>query len=69
LARCKKDLSGLIAHELVHVRQYEQAGSVWRFMVDYIFQCLAYGYHDAPMEREARDASRACLNLLRHQSS
>ncbi len=51
----------LMAHELVHVGQYERAGSVWAFMVEYIYQCLVLGYHDAAWEVEARAESATAL--------
>ena len=44
---------GLVAHELVHVRQYEKSRSPLVFIWHYFFQCLVFGYHDAPLEREA----------------
>lgn len=47
----------LIAHELVHIRQYQQAKSVWNFMCKYIYQCLSDGYYDAAWEVEARKGS------------
>ena len=47
----------LIAHELVHVAQYQRAGSIRAFMVEYIHQCLLVGYHDAEWEKEARAKS------------
>ena len=47
----------LIAHELVHVRQYEEMQAVWMFMREYVFQCLAHGYYHAPLEVEARRES------------
>ncbi|MGB1259474.1 MAG: hypothetical protein ACPG6P_05490 [Akkermansiaceae bacterium] len=44
----------LIRHELVHVNQYERSGSIRAFMVEYLYQCLMYGYYAAPWEEEAR---------------
>lgn len=46
----------LIRHEQAHWRQYERMGAV-RFYVTYIWQVLRYGYWNAPMEIEARDAA------------
>ncbi len=51
----------LMAHELVHVGQYERAGSVWSFMIEYIYQCLVIGYHDSAWEVEARAESATAL--------
>lgn len=45
----------LIAHELVHVLQYERLGGTWPFLRDYLRQCLRQGYWSAPMEIEARE--------------
>lgn len=44
----------LVAHELVHVLQYEKLGGTWPFLRDYMRQCLTEGYWSAPMEIEAR---------------
>lgn len=52
---------GLVAHELVHVGQYQRAGSIRAFMVEYIHQCLLHGYFDAPWEVEARRKSAAAM--------
>lgn len=52
----------LIAHELVHVWQYQQVGSIWRFMVEYVYQCLLVGYHDAEWEIEARKVSAKLIS-------
>ena len=43
----------LIRHEQVHWAQYQRMGAI-RFYVTYIYQVLRYGYHNAPMEVEAR---------------
>ena len=43
----------LIRHEQVHWEQYQRMGAI-RFYVTYIYQVLRYGYHNAPMEVEAR---------------
>ena len=51
----------LLAHEFVHVAQYERFGGVLGFMRRYIFQCLADGYLEAALEIEARELSeRTC---------
>ncbi len=44
---------GLIAHECVHVGQYERCGSVADFLTKYFTQCIEDGYPDAAMEQEA----------------
>ncbi len=44
----------VLAHELRHVAQFEESGSLAVFLGEYLRQVLAYGYRDAPMEVEAR---------------
>lgn len=56
----------LITHELVHVGQYQRAGSIWAFMIEYIHQCLMTGYYDAEWEVEAR---RESAKALRHHTA
>ena len=52
-----EDCAEIIRHELVHVRQHElwrgHLGFLWR----YLYECMAYGYDEAPMELEARRES------------
>lgn len=51
----------LWAHELRHVHQHEERGSIASFLSDYLQQVLEYGYEDAPLEMDARTAARrAC---------
>lgn len=47
----------LIAHELQHWQQYEQMG-VFQFPIDYALQVMRFGYHQAPMEVQARAAEQ-----------
>ncbi len=52
---------GLLAHELVHTRQYEQLGGIRPFLRRYLHECLTVGYAAADMEWEAIDAAiRLC---------
>lgn len=44
----------LLSHELRHVYQYEQAGSIAAFLPIYLRQALEVGYHNAPFEMDAR---------------
>jgi hypothetical protein len=44
----------LFTHELRHVHQYEQAGSIAAFLRAYLEQISSVGYWDAPFERDAR---------------
>ena len=48
----------LLAHEFVHVAQYERLGKVG-FLQEYIQQIAAHGYRHAPFELEAEAKSRA----------
>ena len=47
----------LVAHELVHTRQYERLGGVRPFLREYLRQCLTDGYPAAAFELEAIDRS------------
>jgi len=53
-AECLAD-DRLCRHEAAHWRQYERMGVV-RFYAAYLWGLLRHGYHDHPMEREARAA-------------
>lgn len=44
----------LISHECRHVYQYEAAGSIPAFLAVYLQQIASVGYHDAPLEVDAR---------------
>ena len=48
----------LLAHELRHVHQYEQEGSIAAFLSAYLRQILAVGYSDAPFEKDANEHAR-----------
>lgn len=45
----------LLSHELRHVFQYEQAGSIAAFLPIYLKQVLEGGYYNAPYEVDARE--------------
>jgi hypothetical protein len=45
----------LLSHELRHVHQYEQHGSIAGFLPLYLQQVIEAGYRDAPFERDARE--------------
>jgi hypothetical protein len=45
----------LLSHELRHVHQYEQHGSIAGFLPIYLKQVIEVGYRDAPFERDARE--------------
>ena len=44
----------LLSHELRHVHQFEQAGSIAAFLPVYLRQVLEVGYQIAPFEADAR---------------
>jgi hypothetical protein len=44
----------LLSHELRHVHQYEQAGSIAEFLPGYLQQIVELGYTAAPLEQDAR---------------
>ena len=44
----------LLSHELRHVHQYEQHGSIAAFLRVYLTQIVEVGYADAPLELDAR---------------
>jgi hypothetical protein len=44
----------LLSHELRHVHQYEQHGSIAAFLAAYLPQVVACGYAAAPLEIDAR---------------
>lgn len=53
---------GLIAHELVHVMQYERFGSLEAFLKNYVKE-IAFppGYPNGPLEREAELIAHSVL--------
>jgi hypothetical protein len=52
----------LIAHELVHVMQYERFGGILPFLRQYLTECIAIGYPEAPLEQEAIAISNTVMN-------
>ena len=48
-----------IAHELVHVSQYERFGNTQGFLSRYIPECISPGYPNGPLEQEARNKARS----------
>ena len=44
----------LVSHELRHVYQYEQHGSIAAFLPVYLRQVLETGYENAALEKDAR---------------
>jgi hypothetical protein len=45
----------LLSHEFRHVHQYESAGSIAAFLPLYLRQIVEFGYHNAPLENDARN--------------
>lgn len=52
----------LLAHELVHVEQYERRGGLAPFLTAYLAQVVQYGYWAAPMEQAARRKAKALVS-------
>lgn len=50
----------LIRHEQAHWRQWLRMGTV-RYYATYLWQIVRYGYRNAPMEVEARNAENGVL--------
>ena len=46
----------LIAHEMAHVKQWWK-GLIFGFPFVYLYQIYKYGYENAPLELEAREAA------------
>jgi hypothetical protein len=44
----------VLSHELRHVYQYEQAGSIAGFLPGYLQQIIEFGYVASPLEQDAR---------------
>ncbi|WP_333998116.1 hypothetical protein [Burkholderia cepacia] len=49
-----QDTRRLLTHEFRHVHQYEVAGSIGAFLARYLQEIATVGYHDAPLEADAR---------------
>ncbi|WP_027782314.1 MULTISPECIES: hypothetical protein [Burkholderia] len=49
-----QDTRRLLTHEFRHVHQYEAAGSIGAFLARYLHEVATVGYHDAPLEADAR---------------
>jgi hypothetical protein len=53
-------------HEFVHVGQYERYGSVHSLLVDYLRECIEWGYPNGRLEREA---NRRATKIIRHDAT
>jgi len=53
----------LLSHEFRHVLQYENCGSVHKFLLTYIEQVMTLGYLDAPFEIDARNHEFETLDV------
>lgn len=56
LQKGRSESTRLLAHELRHVAQYEGHGSIAAYLRVYIPELLTFGYEEAPLERDAREA-------------
>lgn len=54
----------IIAHELVHIGQYERLGGNEPFLLKYLSDFLNVGYINSPLEREACEVSRRVLEVI-----
>lgn len=53
------DQRHIVAHELVHTRQYERLGGFDQFLLPYLTECITPpGYPHGPMEQEAERIAR-----------
>lgn len=48
----------LLVHELVHVAQYERMGGIYKFLREYLWECVRPGYPFGPLEQEAKSAEK-----------
>lgn len=69
----RKNLFGalrlVLRHELAHVEQYERMGGIEPYLKEYFEQCRSFGYHAAPLEREAVAKAAGCRwNKIPEQS-
>ncbi len=60
IARAAWRTEDLLAHELVHIAQYERLG-IEEFLRRYLSECLTVGYWNSPLEMEARQRSALIL--------
>lgn len=58
-----KRCDSLLAHELRHVQQFEQAGSLYSYLNRYFLELLEFGYRDSPMEVDARIHSNLLMGV------
>jgi len=50
-----------LVHELAHTMQCEKFGGLYSFLEKYLWECIEFGYPQAPLEREAiRFADKIC---------
>lgn len=50
-----------LAHELVHVGQYERTGGLAICLRQYLRECLTVGYESSSLEQEAHQTALKCL--------
>ena len=59
-----RDDRRLLAHELMHVGQYERLGGIRPFLNAYLRACLTDGYAGADLELEAKSAARKLVEVV-----
>jgi hypothetical protein len=64
LRRGQTEMETLVAHELRHVAQYEERGSIRAYLSVYIPELLRFGYENAPMELDAREAEAWSRSIM-----
>lgn len=68
LRREAESSTRVLTHELRHVAQYEGHGSIAAYLAVYIPELLRFGYDEAPMERDAREAEEGRQGQTRGES-
>ncbi len=53
----------VLVHEMVHTAQYERLGGIPAFLEQYLSECLAVGYHRAPLEMAAAETAASICRV------
>jgi hypothetical protein len=62
---CRSDRT-IVIHELGHIAQYERLGGFEPFLRQYLFECLAIGYPEAPLEQEVIELTARICGSAKH---
>ena len=62
---CRSDRT-MVIHELGHIAQYERLGGFEPFLRQYLFECLAIGYPEAPLEQEVIELTARICGSAKH---